>query len=411
MIASAGLTEVSGAVDSQNAAIHDGLPAAAGSVHLQDEPNSPVVRAKIRHESLKTCSIAPHRTQLVVIYQQRNQWRPRRHRHDQLLLIWRMNICLPLAQWRETRLHPLPQTMVRADFMVYTSTHAAQYSFITTIPPLGTHSSLGASQLATAHDRAVSSVRRSASPSPSANAAPQHQRSLASPPHAAPVFNTAPGPTKTRMSQSAISREHSTGDPAVAHAPASVYAQDGLPNRFPAVHQPALNALQHAATQRQSEVGQSAQAALSDVSLGFPQLRAHRAPAANVAPQAPGAHVVANGLQAHTLHPRPPHLAHAAQPQAEQPQAATVTTGASLSEGKTVAMHPAGGTVHAAEAAMSSQAHAPDAPQQVVLAQLQAALHQQLHCQTDGRHSGGGSAMSGQDARYVCTYPYTHTCI
>lgn len=49
MIASAEC--VSGAVDSQNAAIYDGIPGAAGSVHLQDAPNSPVVRDKIRHEN------------------------------------------------------------------------------------------------------------------------------------------------------------------------------------------------------------------------------------------------------------------------------------------------------------------------------------------------------------------------
>lgn len=52
MIASAEC--VSGAVDSQNAAIHDGIPAAPGSVHLQDEPNSPVVRGQVGHKSHQT---------------------------------------------------------------------------------------------------------------------------------------------------------------------------------------------------------------------------------------------------------------------------------------------------------------------------------------------------------------------
>lgn len=54
---SAGLTaEVSGAVDSQNAAIHEAHPAAAGSVHLHDEPNSPVVRNARRTIVVATAS-------------------------------------------------------------------------------------------------------------------------------------------------------------------------------------------------------------------------------------------------------------------------------------------------------------------------------------------------------------------
>ena len=208
------------------------------------------------------------------------------------------------------------------------------------------------------------------------------------------------------MSQSAVSREHSTGHPAVAHAPASVYAQDGLLNGIPAAHHTALNALQQAA-QRQSEVGQSAHAALSDVSLGFPQLRAHTVPAANVLPQAPM--LAANGLQAHIADARAPQPA-VPTPHAAQPQAATVTTGASLSEGKTVAgsMHPRG-ALHGGEAATSSQAPA-GAQQQAALAQLQAALHQQLHCQPDGRQSGGGSALSGHDTRYVENLTQEKTC-
>ncbi len=177
-----------------------------------------------------------------------------------------------------------------------------------------------------------------------------------------------------------------------------------------------MHCTQNTQQQRQSEVGQSAQpTAISDASLGFPQLlqrtlavpENHLVPLQGGVPNGTGP---THGTTPGAHHPGPPGGALAGgQQRVEQPQAATVTTGASLSEGKTVAgtsVHARGGGWGHHDAALSSLvggAATAAGADPVLLARLQAVMHdqQQGSAGSGGRPRGVGSNMSGDDARCV----------